>query len=49
MHELGVVFYIVKDVKKVAEENKVEKVNSVTLQVGEVSTIIPSYLTDCWD
>ena len=49
MHELGVVFYIVKDVKKVAEENKVEKVNSVTLQVGEVSSVIPSYLTDCWD
>ncbi len=49
MHELGVVFYIVKDVKKVAEENKVEKVNSVTLQVGEVSTVIPSYLVDCWD
>lgn len=25
MHELGVVFYVVKDVKKVAEENHVEK------------------------
>ena len=24
MHELGVVFYVVKDVKKVAEENHVE-------------------------
>ena len=31
MHELGVVFYVVKDVKKVAEENHVEKVSSVTL------------------
>ena len=49
MHELGVVFYIVKDVKKVAEENKVEKVNSVTLQVGEVSGIITDYFTDCWN
>ena len=27
MHELGVVFYVVKDVKKVAEENHVEKVS----------------------
>lgn len=25
MHELGVVFYVVKDVKKVAEENHVER------------------------
>ena len=30
MHELGVVFYVVKDVKKVAEENHVEKVSAVT-------------------
>ncbi|SFQ12951.1 hydrogenase nickel incorporation protein HypA/HybF [Lachnospiraceae bacterium XBB1006] len=49
MHELGVVFYVVKDVKNVAEENKVEKVNSVTLQIGEVSGIIHDYLIDCWD
>jgi len=48
MHELGVVFYIVKDVKKVAEENNVTKIKSVTLEIGEVSTIIPSYLQDCW-
>ncbi|MBE5905557.1 MAG: hydrogenase maturation nickel metallochaperone HypA [Lachnospiraceae bacterium] len=49
MHELGVVFYVVKDVKNVAEENKVEKVNSVTLQIGEVSGIIHEYLIDCWN
>ena len=36
MHELGVVFYVVKDVKQVAEENGVEKVATVTLQIGEV-------------
>ena len=34
MHELGVVFYVVKDVKKVAEENHVEKVSAVTLEIG---------------
>lgn len=49
MHELGVVFYVVKDVKKVAEENNVEKVNAVTIQVGEVSGIIHEYLVDCWN
>ena len=26
MHELGVTFYVVKDVKKVAQENKFDKV-----------------------
>ena len=49
MHELGVVFYIIKDVKAVAVENNVTKVNSVTLELGEVSTVIPHYLEDCWD
>lgn len=49
MHELGVVFYVVRDVKQVAEENQVEKVESVTLQIGEVTGIIPEYLTDCWN
>lgn len=48
MHELGVVFHIVKSVKEIAEENALTKINSVTLEIGEVSTIIPSYLTDCW-
>lgn len=49
MHELGVVFYVVRDVKTVAEENQVEKVASVTLQIGEVSGIVPEYLIDCWN
>lgn len=49
MHELGIVFYILDDVKKVALENNVEHVNSVTIEVGEVSTLIPDYLLDCWN
>ena len=48
MHELGVVFHIIRDLEKVAAANHVEKINKVTLQLGEVSTVIPHYLTDCW-
>lgn len=48
MHELGIVFYIIRDVKEVARENKVDKVKTVVMDIGEVSTIIPEYLTDCW-
>ena len=48
MHELGIVFYIIRDVKKTAEENHVGKVSRVVMNIGEVSTIIPEYLTDCW-
>jgi len=49
MHELGVVFYVVRDVKQVAEENDVKWVASVTLEIGEVSGIIHEYLIDCWN
>ena len=48
MHELGIVFYIIRDVKKVAEENGVEHVSAVVMDIGEVSTVVPHYLTDCW-
>ena len=48
MHELGVVFHVIKDLEKVAAANHVTKINKVTLQLGEVSTVIPHYLTDCW-
>ena len=48
MHELGIVFYIIRDVKKAAEENGVSHVDGVVMNIGEVSTIVPEYLTDCW-
>ena len=48
MHELGIVFYIIRDVKKAAQENGVEHVNAVVMNIGEVSTVVPEYLMDCW-
>ena len=49
MHELGVVFYVIKDVKQAALENGASRVGSVTLEIGEVSGILHDYLTDCWN
>jgi len=49
MHELGVVFYVIKDVKKVAEDNNVKRIDSVTLEIGEVSGVINDQLIDCWE
>ena len=48
MHELGIVFYIIRDVKEAAREHGVEHVQTVVMNIGEVSTVIPDYLTDCW-
>ena len=49
MHELGLVNYAVKEVSKIAEEHNVTKIKSVTLEFGEVSGIVTSYLYNYWD
>lgn len=48
MHELGIVFYILRHVEDIARENRVSAVTSVTIELGEVSGVIPHYLTDAW-
>ena len=49
MHELGVVFHIMDSLESVAKENDVTQIQSVTIEIGEVSAVIPHYLTDCWE
>ena len=49
MHELGVVFHVIRRVEELGQENQLEKVSRVCVEVGEVSTVIPHYLTDCWN
>ena len=48
MHELGTIYYVIDTVEKLMVENQLSKVSSITLEVGEVSGIIPSYLQDFW-
>ena len=48
MHELGVVFHIMDSLEKVAVENEVTGISRVVLELGEVSTVIESYLHNCW-
>lgn len=48
MHELGIVFHVINSVEKVAADNELEKVSAVVLELGEVSGVVPDYLTDCW-
>ena len=48
MHELGVVFHCLDSVRRIAEENNVKRVASVTVEIGEVSTVLPYLFEDCW-
>ena len=48
MHELGIVFHIIRTVEGVCAQNGVSRVSAVTLSLGEVSGVVPHYLTDAW-
>lgn len=49
MHELGTVLYVIRAVEDVCRKNKLVTVRRVTLEIGEVSGILPEFLTDCWE
>lgn len=48
MHELGIVFQIIKTVEGVAKENSLSSIQAVTIELGEVSGVVQSQLSDCW-
>ncbi len=48
MHEIGVVMEVVKTVENFAKQNGVTKVQTIVLQIGELSPMIPKYVEDCF-
>jgi len=49
MHELGIVYHIVNRLEELAQEQKLEKISSVTLELGEVCGVVPDFLIDGWN
>ena len=49
MHELGVVFHVIDSLNKIASKQNLSKISKVTLEIGEVSTVIPYQLIDVWN
>ncbi|MDO5329878.1 MAG: hydrogenase maturation nickel metallochaperone HypA [Bacillota bacterium] len=49
MHELSIVENIVETLEEFSKENSLSKIGSVTVVMGEVSGVVPHYLTDAWD
>ena len=48
MHELGIVFHIIRSVEEVGRANQVRHIRAVALELGEVSGVVEEYLQDCW-
>ncbi|HET6785049.1 MAG TPA: hydrogenase maturation nickel metallochaperone HypA [Erysipelotrichaceae bacterium] len=49
MHELGVVIEVVKTLERVVKENDLKEVETIVLQIGEISSMMPKYIEDCFD
>lgn len=48
MHEVGVVIEIVKTVEDLAIKNGLTKIDTLVLQIGELSAMIPKYIEACY-
>lgn len=48
MHELGVVINVIETVEKIARENQLTKIDTLVLQIGELSSMIPRYIEACY-
>ena len=44
MHELGILNHVVKTVDRIAKENGIEKIDHITLEVGETSGCVSAFL-----
>lgn len=48
MHELGIMFNVIRSVEAFAKKNGVEKIDTLVLQVGELSPVVPQYIEACY-
>lgn len=48
MHELGVVIKVAKTVENFARVNGVTNIDTIVLQIGQLSSMIPRYIEACY-
>jgi hydrogenase nickel incorporation protein HypA/HybF len=48
MHELSVVLEAVKTIEAWSKEHEVDRIEGLVLQIGEMSSVVPKYVEDCY-
>lgn len=48
MHEIGVVRQVLKTVEAFAMENNLERIDTIVLEIGDLSLVIPKYVEDIY-
>lgn len=48
MHELGIVYEVIKVVDRFVEDNQLAHVEKIVLEVGKLSQAIPRFIEECY-
>lgn len=48
MHELGLMDAVIRTVGRIVKEENLTQVRRIVLEVGELSGVVPHFLTDCY-
>lgn len=48
MHELGILSNIINSIEELMETENLTVVDTIVLEVGELSGVIPKYIKDCY-
>ena len=48
MHEIGVMIDVVNTIENFARRNGITKIQTLVLQIGELSSVIPRYIAACY-
>lgn len=48
MHELGIVYEVIKVVDKFVADNNITKVEKIVLEIGQLSQAIPRFIEECY-
>ena len=48
MHEIGVVRQVLRTVEAFAKENELDMIDTIVLEIGDLSLVIPKYVEDIY-
>ena len=49
MHEMGIADAMLKTVDGIAKRENAARVRSITIELGDLSGVVPRFLADCWE
>jgi len=48
MHELGIVYEVIKVVDNFVKDNDIKRVEKIVLEIGQLSQAIPRFIEECY-